>query len=330
MGPFVRLGDGRLLTVKEDAAITSADGGKTWAESHAIASAQDPYQKALKISPECALCRLRDGVIVLGFMNINEIVFEWNKAKGDTEPGARLPTYAVRSLDGGKTWRDLQMLHEDYTGAIRDMIQTSNGTVVLTSMQLKHDPGRHTVVTYASKDSGKTWVRSNIIDLGGAGHHGGAIEATIVQLKDGRLWMLIRTNWGRFWEAFSEDDGLSWRTIQPSPIEASSAPGMVKRLRSGKLVLFWNRPLPEGSSTYPLTGGDNQWSDTPVSNHRSELSMAFSGNEGKSWTKPVVVARQPGKWLAYPYFFEFEPGIFWLTTMQGDVRLSLRESDFDR
>ena len=93
------------------------------------------------------MCRLRDGVIVLAFMNINEQVFELNKQKGDTEPGARLPTYAVRSLDDGKTWHDLQMLHDDYTGAIRDMIQTKGGTVVFTSMQLKHDPGHHTVVT---------------------------------------------------------------------------------------------------------------------------------------------------------------------------------------
>jgi sialidase-1 len=329
LGPFVQLADGRLLTVDQGAALISANGGKTWTEKHDIAPAQDPYCKALKISPERALCRLRDGAIVLAFMNINEQVFEWKEQKSDTEPGARLPTYAVRSLDDGKTWRDLQMLHEDYTGAIRDMIQTKNGTVVFTSMQLKHDPGRHTVVTYASKDSGKTWIRSNIIDLGGTGHHGGVTEATLEQLVNGRLWMLMRSNWGRFWECFSEDDGVSWRVIQPSKIEASSAPGLVKRLHSGKLVLFWNRPWPEGSSTYPLTGGDNQWSEVPVSSHRGELSMAFSSDDGKSWTKPVVVARQPGKWLAYPYFFEPEPGLIWLTTMQGDVRLSLRESDFD-
>ena len=37
-----------------------------------------------------------------------------------------------------------------------------------------------------------------------------------------------------------------------------------------------NRPYPEGKSEFPLTGGDGQWSEVPVSNHRNELSAAFS------------------------------------------------------
>ena len=32
--------------------------------------------------------------------------------------------------------------------------------------------------------------------------------------------------------------------------------------------------------------------------------------------------------LAYPYLFEASPGELWLTTMQGEVRLKLREADF--
>jgi sialidase-1 len=328
LGPFVRLDARRLLAVDGDSAVISHDGGNSWKESHAIVPAADLYAKVFKISPERALCRLRDGTIVLAFMNLNETVFDWNAKKADTQPGARLPTYAVRSLDGGRTWRDLQMLHEDYTGAVRDMIQTKSGTVIFTSMQLRHDPGRHTVVTYVSRDSAKTWIRSNIIDLGGAGHHGGATEGTLEQLGDGRIWMLIRTNWGRFWECLSEDDGVSWRTIRPSKIEASSSPGLMKRLKDGRLALFWNRPFPEGRTSYPMVGGDNQWSEVPVSNHRGELSVAFSDDDGKTWTKPTVLARQPQKSLAYPYFFEPEPGLIWLTTMQGDVRISLKTSDF--
>src|SRR4029079_14303401 len=213
-----------------------------------------------------------------------------------------------------------QMVQKDSTGPGRDMIQTKSGAVVFTSMQLKHGPGRHTVVTYMSKDSGKTWSRSNIIDLGGAGHHGGATEGTLEQLKDGRLRMLIRTNLGRFWDAFSDDEGLSWRVIQPSNIEASSAPGLIKRLAGGRLILLWNRPFPEGQTSYPLIGGDNQWSEVPVSNHRGELSMAFSSHDSKRCTKPVVAAAKSGTSLAYPYLFEAEPGLLRITTMQGDVR----------
>lgn len=262
-------------------------------------------------------------------MDREDYNFKWDRVKKDA-PGARRPTYAARSLDDGKTWQDLQKLHDEYTGAIRDMIQTRNGMVVFTSMQMFHDPGRHTVLTYASPDNGKTWRRSNIIDLGGIGHHGGATEGTLEQLKDGRLWLLIRTNWGKFWEAFSEDDGLSWRTIRPSSIAASSAPGLLKRLKSGRLMLLWNRPYPEGKTEFPLTGGDGQWSEVPVSNHRSELSVAFSEDEGATWSKPVVLARLPAsKWVAYPYI-EAKPGEIWVTTMQGAARFVLREADIAR
>jgi hypothetical protein len=140
--------------------------------------------------------------------------------------------------------------------------------------------------------------------------------------------MLLRTNWGRFWQAFSEDEGLSWRRIEPSAIEASSAPGLLKRLASGRLVLFWNRPYPEGKDSFPLMGGDGLWSEVPVSNHREELSMAFSEDEGKTFSKPVVVARREKAWLSYPRLLEFEPGELWLTTMQGGLALRLSERDF--
>ncbi|HQE81392.1 MAG TPA: hypothetical protein PLM14_00245 [Candidatus Hydrogenedentes bacterium] len=63
-----------------------------------------------------------------------------------------------------------------------------------------------------------------------------------------------------------------------------------------------------------------------MSNHREELSLAFSEDDGKTWTQPVI-ARQPGKWLSYPYVFEPAPGVVWLTTMQGMVRVSFLESD---
>jgi len=42
----------------------------------------------------------------------------------------------------------------------------------------------------------------------------------------------------------------------------------------------------------------------------------------------VVIARKPGASLAYPYLFEASPGELWITTMQGGVRLKLREADF--
>lgn len=322
LGPFVRLANGDILGVDEKQALRSQDEGETWSATPLFAADHD-----LVARPERALIHTRDGVVVLAFVNDAEKSWTWDEELKDS-PGAVLPTYAMRSLDGGQTWQDLQKLHDYWTGAIRDVLQTRDGRVVFTSMKMRHNPCRHTVMTYSSANDGRTWEASNVIDLGGAGHHGGATEATLVELGDGRLVKYIRTNWGRFWWAASSDGGLYWHPMGPTEVDASSAPGMLKRLASGRIALFWNRLYPEGETSYPLKGGDGVWSATPVSNHREELSVAFSEDDGATWSAPVVVARKPDGWLSYPYVFEVAPGVMWVTTMQGGLRLRLREEDF--
>lgn len=323
MGPFVRVDDRTILTVDLTEALTSVDGGKTWARSP-LFKEEGKYE----VRPERALLRTRDGAIILAFLNAKEENWGWDEEKSDTTKGVKLPTYAMRSPDGGKTWEAPQKLHDEWTGAIRDIIQTKDGRVIFTSMMIQHDPGRHAVVTYSSSDDGKTWLRSNILDLGGVGHHGGTLESTLVERKDGTVWMLLRTNWGHFWEAISYDGGKFWRTIRPTEIAAGSTPGLVKRLQSGRMILLWNRPYPEGKTSYKMSGGDGEWSDVPVSDHREELSMAFSEDDGVTWSKPVVIATLKDGRVAYPYLFEAQPGELWITTMQGDVRAKVMEKDF--
>ena len=51
-----------------------------------------------------------------------------------------------------------------------------------------------------------------------------------------------------------------------------------------------------------------------ASMHREDLSIAFSQDDSRSWTRLVVIARQPGGQLAYPYVHEREPGLLWVFT----------------
>jgi sialidase-1 len=325
MGPFVRLDDGSLLTIDKSKSCISRDEGKTWKEYPIVADTG-----RFDIAPG-GLVRTGSGVVVFSFANMKEMSkYHWRTDILDF-PDAILPTYAVRSLDGGKSWQDLQKLHDDWTGANRDMKITKDGSIVFTSMMFRHNPGRHTVVTYTSKNDGFNWIRSNIIDLGGIGNHGGVTESTVVQLNNGRLWMLMRTNWGVFWETYSDNEGLTWKEFKPTKIDASSAPGILTRLQSGRLVLVWSRYFPEGKKEYPLSGGDGNWSEVPVSNHREELSMMFSNDDGKNWSTPVVIARitKKGTQLSYPYIFEAKPGELWISThFAGNLRIKLFEKDF--
>ena len=324
-GPFVRLDDESILTVEGNKAVVSKDEGKTWTLMSIVADSSK-----FDISPG-PIIRTSHNVIIMSFDNLKEKAnWNWQNDIHDS-PGATLPAYAVRSVDAGKTWSGPVKLHDDWTGANRDMIETKDGSIVLTTMIMRHHPGHHTVLTYTSKDEGKTWTASNIIDEGGEGNHSGVMESTLVQLKDDRLWMLLRTNWGNFWQAFSSDDGLNWREVGPTKIDASSSPGILKRLESGRIVLVWNRLFPEGTMEYPLRGGDGNLSEVPANWQRAELSIMFSDDEGKSWTKPIVISKvtQEGAQLSYPFVFEAKPGELWITTsFRGNLGIKLKENDF--
>lgn len=324
MGPFVKMPDGSILTVDTTQCHISRDDGRSWTSFPIF---KDTSMFLIRM--ERAIIRTRKGTLILAFMNEKEHRRSWNSVTHDA-PGAVLPTYVVRSHDGGRTWQQPQLMHREWTGAVRDIIETKDGHVVFTSMMLLNNPGRNSVLTYSSPDEGKTWTRSNIIDLGGVGHHSGVTEPTLEQMKNGSLLMYMRTNWGSLWETRSKDHGHSWDGFRSTSIMASSAPAMFKRLQSGRLLLVWNQSMPQGKSSYPLRGGDKEWSEVFQSNHREELSLSMSDDEGQHWSEPVVIAKviKPNTQVSYPYFIERNPGEIWITTMFGGLRLAFFEKDF--
>jgi len=240
-----------------------------------------------------------------------------------------LPVYVTRSLDDGLTWEAPRKIQDGWCGAVRTIVELESGRLVLPCQVgiTTETAIRHVAHSFVSDDEGKTWKRSNTIDLGGKGSHAGAMEPTIVELKDGRLYMLIRTSlpwedkiW--FWEASSSDGGLTWDHVHNSGILASTCCGALARLQSDRIVLLWNRPE-EGK---------------PYNRHtRAELAAAFSLDECRTWSKPVVVSHRPLQegekyYMArqsYPYVYERKPGVLWITTMQGQLRIEVKESDFE-
>lgn len=313
-GPFVRLGDGAILTFDEQHALVSRDEGATWQQRAALF--RDP--KAYATRPERALLRTREGVLILLFLNDAELAYKWDRATNLPLPGMKLPTYCLRSEDEGQTWSDPIQLYDGWCGAIRDVIQTTAGTLVVPGQELLMAEGRHCIRPYTSTDLGKTWAKCGILDIGGQGDHAGAVEPTLYQLRDGRIRMLIRSYHGHFYESWSADDGRTWDGPTPSRIEASGAPAIVERLSDGRLALVWNRLYLDGTQT---------------KQQRTELSLALSADDGLTWGKPVVVATNAdgnvnnANRVAYPYLFEPQPGVVWITSMQGNLRCQVRLAD---
>ena len=129
-----------------------------------------------------------------------------------------------------------------------------------------------------SDDNGDTWHESatplkvTAPDLGTYG----AIEPVVVELSDGRVWMLLRTQHGRFYESFS-GDGATWSKPRPSRILSSDSPAGLARLDDGRIALFWNNCL-----RFPYAYGG-----------RHVMHGAISSDDGKSWRGFREVARNP-------------------------------------
>jgi sialidase-1 len=324
-GPFIKLSNEDILTVEENATVTSSDKGKTWSEPRPIYDGTGPGVP----TGSGVLLRTREGTIVFVYLDMGTYKWSWDDTRHEAAADVRLDVWAIRSTDEGATWTGRQKIFDGYCGALINTVQTHTGEIVVPIQRMLRDPCRHAICVYVSADDGETWRHSNIIDLGGHGHHDGAMEPTVVELNDGRLWMLIRTNLDLFWNAYSSDNGLSWRVIQPSDIDASSSPGALLRLTSGRLALVWNRLYLDGETSHPKRGGDCNLSAEPAIWQREELSLAFSDDDGQTWSKPTVILRVKGGRPSYPHLFEPEPGEIWITAQFGDkVAMCAKESDF--
>ena len=287
-GPFVELADGGLMTIDPQGVRISRDDGKTRSEARRVCEGLDGLSEGREPASS-SIVRTRGGALVIVYLDSTTYNFSWDNKINQPKDDCRLEIWAVRSLDGGKTWIDRQRILKGYNPNFFGFIQTRGGRLVATVPHLVRDPGRYAACSLTSDDDGRTWQRSNLVDLGGHGDHSGAMEPTVAEMSDGRLLMLIRTHWGRFWEALSDDGGLSWRTVRPSQIESTSAPGFLMKLRSGRLALVANDKA-----------------------GRANLLLTFSEDDGKTWTKPVVLARQKDGQLSYPYCLERRPGELWV------------------
>lgn len=310
-GPFVRAGDGSILCIDAKNALRSGDEGRTWKPSPLFA---DPARYS--VSNERALLRTREGVIISAWMNSVEKKSPqgWNWGKPGTNwEDFILPTYTARSLDDGKTWETPIRLSRPWCGCIHSMIQMRSGRIVLVGQEIIPE-WRHATVTFVSDDLGKSWQRGQMLDYGVGRHdHAGSIEGTIVERGDGSLLLLLRTESGWLWQAESKD-GLAWENLKQSNIRSVTCCAQIARLADGRVALLWNHPPRHA----PTSAGS-----------REELALAFSGDDGVTWTKPVVVAASygPRSRVSYPYLFEIHPGELWITSMQGGLRMSIKLDD---
>ncbi|MEZ0275743.1 MAG: exo-alpha-sialidase, partial [Roseimicrobium sp.] len=260
------------------AARITKDGGKTWSTEREIARHADSQ------ASHPSVLRTRDGAIHVFYLAFKT----WKWKDLNPTPEAQSDVYTTRSTDGGVTWTEPQQIFDGYSGATNGAIETRDGKIIVPYSHYVNDPGRLVSRVSISADGGKTWTLGQPIDIGGAGDHEGALEPSLLELKDGRVWMLIRTSREQFWDSYSTDGGATWTVAKAGNIESPSAPGHMTRLADDRIALVWNKR------------GKN----------RRELYLSMSSDEGSTWSAPVALAR--GKSTTYPFVIEGSPGELWI------------------
>jgi hypothetical protein len=278
-GQPLLLQDGRLFCAVLEGGVVkgtfSEDRGRTWSPTQLVD--KHPNEKVKPGRP--ASLQAHDGTIwvfYFGYVRYNAK----NPAECDSD------VWAVRSADGGKTWTDRTKAFDGYVGMLQGAIQTKSGNLLVPLCHF-HEPTRFIGGCAVSTDNGKAWQFAGPVDIGPEAdakqrnpYNGGALEPTVVELRDGRILMLLRTITGRMWRCESTDGGLTW--TQPQPSEFSCGGTIyITRLLSGRLALVWNPAnwdAPEAKKkSYPHGYGN--------------ASIALSDDDGATWSTPIHFAK---------------------------------------
>ena len=183
----------------------------------------------------------------------------------------------------------------------------TNGEWTLPVSMWKKEPQHARMVV--SENKGRTWnVR------GGASVPDSARsfdENSIVERKDGSLWMLIRTKYG-IGESISTDRGFTWSPVIPSEILHPAARFFISRLNSGNLLLVKHGPV-------------------DVKTGRSHLMAFISKDDGNTWTNGLLLDERKG--VSYPDGQQLQDGTIFIvydynrTTDQNILLTSFSEDD---
>lgn len=291
-GSFVRLEDGRLLFIYSRfssegpadsgaatlAARYSSDGGLTWTAADEKVVDNEGGMNVMSVS----LLRLRGGELALFYARKNSML--------DCRPYLRI------SRDEGKTWSAprLTIPEPGYYVLNNDRaVKTRRGRLILPVAYHRNETaeptrfnGRGVAMCYLSDNQGKTWRRSKTVLENPTPNPAGLQEPGVVELKDGRLLMFLRTAMGSQYYSYSRDGGDTWSAVEPSTLASPLSPASIERIpKTGDLLAVWN---------------DHSRVNGEIRNKlRTPLTVAISRDEGKTWEKAKNIADDPAGWYCY-------------------------------
>jgi hypothetical protein len=288
-GDIIELADGRLCLIytrftgggsdhaAADLAMRiSPDNGRTWSDDRIVVRRTGGLN-VMSVS----LLRLTDGEIALFYLR--------KTSREDCRP------LMCTSADEGRTWSKPTVCITDEVGYYvlnnDRAVQLKSGRLVLP-VAWHQGPGRDrdtagVIMCYLSDDNGRTWRRSRDVFKGYSpdGRRVTVQEPGVIELKDGRLMMYMRTNAGSQYVCHSRDEGETWSKAGPSALASPLSPATVERIPwTGNLLCIWN----DHSGIHPYPPG-----------RRTPLCVAISEDEGQTWSRSRVIEGDPDGWYCY-------------------------------
>ena len=285
-GDFITLDDGRILFIYSHyvgssasdnapahlAARYSNDGGKSWTEEDEVVVENEGGMNVMSVS----LLRLQNGDIALFYLRKN--------SGEDCIPMLRV------SKDEADTWSEAIPCITDKQGYFvlnnARVIQLRDGRLLM-AVALHQLPGgqwsgKANLYGYYSDDNGQTWQSSSPVpdttDII-------TQEPGLIEMNDGRVMMYIRASGGFQLLSYSSDRGETWSHVETSNIPSPLSPATIEKIpATGDWLLVWN---------------NNDGSNPEIKDKRTPLTMAISGDEGKTWEKIQNIHDDPDGWYCY-------------------------------
>lgn len=291
-GDIIQLKDGRLGLVytrfregtddnaKADLAIrTSLDHGRTWSDDRILL----PNEGGLN-TMSVSLLRLKSGELLLGYLRKDSTKSCNLILRRSTDELETLgPPVRATLLDG------YHVVNNDR------VIQLSTGRLIVPAVLHTAFDESGKIVTesvregipfvYYSDDDGRSWKKDNTPISPTSERKLILQENGVVELKDGRLWMFMRTAHDFQYGCYSSDGGIHWSQPQPTRLASPVSPATIERIPwSGDLLSVWN----DHSGAHPFPPG-----------RRTPLCMAISQDEGQTWSRSWVIEDNPEGWYCY-------------------------------
>jgi predicted neuraminidase len=200
----------------------------------------------------------------------------------------------ISSEDDGKTWSKPQRLPDGILGPIKNKpVQLANGDILCPSST--EGDGGWRVHFERTSDLGKTWTTTLPVN---EGKTIGAIQPSILFLKNGALEAVGRTKNDKMFQIVSTDDGKTWGQMTLSGLPNPNSGTDAVTLQDGRQLLVYNHNTHDG-------GGHKG---------RSPLNIAVS-NDGENWSAALVLEDDPNapNGFAYPAVIQTSDGLVHIT-----------------